>query len=313
MILTRAPLSVPLGGEGTDFPSYYLNYGGFVLGFAIDKYVHVALNETIDWKIRVKSSLAEEVDNVDELHNRVAAEALKYYGITKGIEVVTFSDLPEDSGIGSSSAFCVALVSAIRCLLDLDQDKEIIFSDAYQIERVEAGKLGGMQDPWFSSYGGVHCLELGRDDRTKSRSIDISYLVSKLKLVYTGTSSRSSSIVDRQARKIRDLDDSILDSLAEVKSLGLGIESAIREGSLDRIGRIFTLDWLANKESCSKVVSGKVEALYNQAERQDVEGGKLLGLGGGSYLLFYSSNGWKPEDSIDFGIDNEGVKVVYKS
>ena len=105
MILTRAPLRIPLGGGGTDFPSYYKKYGGIIVGFAIDKYVYCVLHNTVDGKVRLKYSMTECVEDVDKLENRVAAEALKYYSVLHGVEVATFSDVPESSGLGGSSAF----------------------------------------------------------------------------------------------------------------------------------------------------------------------------------------------------------------
>ena len=178
MIVTRAPLRIPLGGGGTDFPSYYLKYGGYILGFALDKYVHCVLHDTIDDKIRLKYSKTEVVDDVDRLENRIAAEALKWYSITKGVEVATFSDVPESSGLGGSSAFCVALVTALRHKLGLPMDKYIIFASAYDIERNKAGQPGGIQDQYFASFGGAWALELGK--KFKTGKVDVSRLLPKL-------------------------------------------------------------------------------------------------------------------------------------
>ncbi|MBA7637235.1 D-glycero-alpha-D-manno-heptose 7-phosphate kinase [subsurface metagenome] len=161
MIVTRAPLRIPLGGGGTDFPSYYLKYGGYILGFAIDKYVYVVFHDTIDGKIRLKYSKNEIVEDVDKLENRTAAEALKAYGVTKGVEIATFSDVSESSGLGGSSAFCVALVVALRYKLGLSLDKQEIYQSAYDIERIKAKQPGGIQDQIFASLGGTWSITLG--------------------------------------------------------------------------------------------------------------------------------------------------------
>ena len=314
MILTRSPLRIPLGGGGTDFPSYYLKHGGYILGFALDKYVHVALNKTLDNKIRLKYSKTECVDSLDELENRVAAETLKYYDIEGGIEVATFSDVPEGSGLGGSSSFCVALVSALRCLLDLDQDKEIIFSDAYRIERQLAGQPGGMQDQWFASYGSVHCFELGeQDEATKSRSINVDDFIKNLRLVYTGTGRNDLGIADRQTKQSTDQDTMMLWNLQMTKILGRKIEDNIREGNFDAVGQIFHTHWLNKKERDESISNSVVDQMYEEGLNNGALGGKLLGLGGGGYLMFYTNNGWYPDKHIPIGIDREGCKVVYKS
>jgi len=314
MILTRAPLRIPLGGGGTDFPSYYLRYGGYILGFALSKYVHVALNPTIDRKIRLKYSKNECVDNVDDLENRIAAEALKYFGVEKGVEVVTFSDVPEGSGLGASSSFCVALVSALRAFLSLDQDREEIFNEAYHIERVLAGQPGGMQDQWFASYGGVHCFELGSsDEEVKSRKIDITGLLPKLRLVYADGGRTDLGIAERQVESTNELRPDILENLNFVKQLGLGIEDAIRSHYYDTVGHLFHKHWLNKKKRDSQITNSKIDELYELAYCQGVLGGKLLGLGGGGYLLLYTNNGWRHPREVPISVDTEGVKVVYNS
>jgi len=314
MILTRAPLRIPVGGGGTDFPSYYLKHGGYILGFAIDKYVHVALNETIDSKVRLKYSKNEVVDTADQLENRIAAEALKFYGIENGIEIVTFSDVPEGSGLGSSSAFCVALVAALRQFTKRDLDKEILFNEAYQIERVLAAQPGGMQDQWFAAYGGVHCFELGsNDEHVKSRSIDLQEFIERLRLIYAGGGRTDLGIAERQNEKTASLDQGMIRNLDNVKRIGFLIEDSIRKGNYDKVGRIFHHHWLNKKNRDSSITNSDINRLYELARYQGVSGGKLLGLGGGGYLLLYTNNGWKHPDEIEFSIDYEGAKVVYQT
>src|SRR4030042_313264 len=166
VIVTRAPLRIPLGGGGTDFPSYYLKYGGYVLGFALNQYVHVVVHPTRDGMIHLKYSKAEASEDVDALDNRVAAEALKWFGWKGGIEIATFSDVPEGSGLGGSSAFCVALVKALDLLTAEERGRRLmnryeIFAAAWDIERNCAGQPGGMQDQFFASFGGGWSIELG--------------------------------------------------------------------------------------------------------------------------------------------------------
>jgi D-glycero-alpha-D-manno-heptose-7-phosphate kinase len=311
MIVTRAPLRIPLGGGGTDYPAYYLNYGGFLLSFALDKYVHVVLHDTIDSKIRLKYSKTEEVNSVDELQNRVAAEALKWYGITSGIEVATFSDVPEASGLGGSSSFCVALVTALRCKLGIPLIKEEIFKDAYDIERNKAGQSGGIQDQFFASYGGAWSLRLNKEvARTPAYIYD---LLPKLKLVYTGTHRKGLDIANSQAKKVKEYNSAMLDNLETVKSIGYYIETCLRQGMYDEIGETFDKHWRVKKERDPNISNSETDKLYEEALSKGALGGKLLGLGGGGYLLLYSNKELEGMNCFPVGIDTEGCKVVYQN
>jgi len=252
LIVTRAPLRIPLGGGGTDFPSYYHKHGGFILGFALDRYVYVVLHDTIDGKVRLKYSRNEVVEDVDKLENRVAAEALKDYGVTKNIEVATFSDVPESSGLGGSSSFCVALVTALRYKLGKSLDKDEVFQSAFCIERIKADQPGGLQDQMFASHGGAWYTHLGSSDRVQLEEIDLSKLLPKLKLVYTNTTRTNLDIAVTQTKDVQVGEKTVLDSLALTKKLGLDLKGIIEDGNLDSIGRLFHTHWL-NKQKRSKL------------------------------------------------------------
>ena len=312
MILTRAPLRIPLGGGGTDFPSYYLRHGGFVCGFALANYVYVVLHKTLDRKIRVKYSKAECVDDVEALENRVAAEALKAYGITDSIEIATFSDVPEGSGLGGSSSFCVALVLALRKLLGLNMDRYEIHASAYDIERNRAGVPGGLQDQFFASLGGAWTLELG--DSFKQEALDIGDLPSMLKLVYTGSPRMNLDIAHNQISKTSNGDSSMQKSLDAVKGLGKEIAIAIRDGDYEHVGELFHIHWLSKLSRDPDIASPAVKAAYDSFRHNGVLGGKLIGLGGGGYFLLYAPNGCLADvPHMNVVPDFEGCKVVYCS
>jgi len=313
MIVTRAPLRIPLGGGGTDFPGYYQRHGGYILGLAIDRYVHVVLNDTIDGKIRLKYSKNETVEDVDNLENRVAAEALKSFGVTKGIEIATFSDVPESSGLGGSSAFCVALVVALGYRLGMDMDRYEIFQSAYDIERVKAGQPGGIQDQMFASLGGAWYARLGDSRDFQIDRIDLSKLLPRLRLVHTNTTRANLEIATEQVRDTQNEDENVLGSLALTKKLGLDIEECIKSNDLEKIGNIFHTHWINKKKRSGLISSLELDAVYGKAMRNGATGGKLLGLGGGGYFLFYVPDQLEGFDTVDFGIDKEGCKVVYSN
>lgn len=312
MIVTRAPLRIPLGGGGTDFPSYYLKYGGYILGFAIDKYVYVVFHDTIDGKIRLKYSKNEIVEDVDKLENRVAAEALKTYGMTKGVEIATFSDVSESSGLGGSSSFCVALVVALRHKLGLSLNKYEIFQSAYDIERVKARQPGGIQDQLFASLGGAWSATLG-EDPPRLKMIDLSGLLPKLKLIYSNTTRANLEIASAQTRDTENKDGTVLESLKLTKELSQKIEKCIQEGNLDEVGRIFHAHWLNKKRRSSLISSTQLDSIYERALNNGATGGKLVGLGGGGYFLFYVPKKLTGFEAVPFSIDWEGGKVIYSN
>ena len=310
MIITRAPLRIPLGGGGTDFPSYYLKYGGFILGFSLNKYVYVVLHDTINGKIRLKYSKNEVVDNLDQLENRVAAEALKQYGISGGIEIATFSDVPESSGLGGSSSFCVALVTALRKKLGMSLDKLEISASAYDIERVKAGQPGGIQDQFFAALGDAWCLKL--DEEFVNSKLDVSGLLPKLRLVYTNTGRTDLGIASVQTKKTVDFDRAMVDNLDTIKSLGYSIQEEILKENYDEVGKLFHRHWELKKKRDGSISNSEVDKLYGLAKSKGALGGKLLGLGGGGYLLLYTNNELNGLDCMPVGIDTEGVKVLYE-
>ena len=312
LIVTRAPLRVSLGGGGTDFPNYYNRHGGYILGFALDKYVYVVLHDTVDSKIRLKYSKTEVEEDVDQLENRVAAEALKSYGVTKGIELATFSDVPESSGLGGSSAFCVALVTALRHKLGESMDKYEIFQSAYNIERIRARQFGGLQDQMFAALGGAWRMILGEGE-PQMEMVSLSELLPKLKLVYTNIQRTNMSIALQQAGDTEREDKVVLDSLDLTKELGLEMEKCIKEDRLDQVGKLFHTHWLNKKKRSNLISSPELETLYSKAMENGATGGKLLGLGGGGYLLFYVPDHLSGFDTVPLGIDWEGGKVLYSS
>ena len=316
MILTRAPLRIPLGGGGTDFPSHYLKHGGFIVGFSLDKFVHVVLNRTLDRKIRLKYSLNETVSNPDELKNRVAAEALKWYEVDSSIEVSTFSDVPESSGLGGSSAFCVALVTALRRLLKKNLDKMEIFASAYDIERNKAAQPGGIQDQFFASHGGAWCIELAKKGCIQD-GIDVSGLLPKLYLKYAGNQRSNLDIATRQIERSTKKDPSIIKYLKETERLGRCTANSIVSRNYSEVGEIFNAHWSSKKKRDPKiVVNGLDTKLQNIMLLTGCTGGKLIGLGGGGYFLLYSPKPIKAnkfKDLIPVGIDYVGSTILYES
>jgi D-glycero-alpha-D-manno-heptose-7-phosphate kinase len=313
MILTRAPLRVPLGGGGTDFPSFFNEFGGYILGFAISKYVYVVIHPTMDKKYHLKYSKTESVDNLDLLENRVAAECLEYFKIQPGLEISTFSDVPESSGLGGSSSFCVALVTALRTYLGDSLDPNKIFNDAYDIERNKAKQPGGFQDQWFASFGGAHEIFFS-DTYSSSRCVNnwIKELISHLRLVYVGTSSRRLNIASNQNEKTKSKEPQMISGLLTVKNIGEKIGKALEEKDYDKIGKLFNEHWESKKSRDPNITTPEIDSIYSSGLKLGALGGKVIGMGGGGYILFCGPNLDGRLPSVDLSLDTEGAKVIYQ-
>ena len=315
MIVTRAPLRIPLGGGGTDFPSYYQKYGGFVLGFATNLYVYVVIHPTKDGKIHLKYSKNEVVDSLEELKNRNAAECIKYvedsHGKVGGIEICTFSDVPESSGLGGSSAFCTALLLGLYTLKEVDRDPGHLWKDAYLAERLYAGQPGGIQDQWFATFGNAYALELGQS--VHSKVIDVGGLVGKLKLVYTHKHRDGLEIAVRQDSQVEEKNLRTIRSLDSIKAVGKMIESLLVSGEYEEIGKTFNTHWEQKILRDPEIATPEILSLRLKCLEKGAVGAKLIGLGGGGYLLVYTEKELEGLKTWDLGVDTEGAKVLFSS
>ncbi len=325
MIITRAPLRIPLGGGGTDFPSYFKKYNGYILGFATNLYVYVVLHPTTDRMIHLKYRLNEVVSSIDEIKNEIARECIRYVDSNlMGLEISTFSDVPESSGLGGSSAFTVALLKALYEYKNQEVSLEQLFSDAYTVERHLAGQPGGMQDQWFATYGGCTELYLGSNAMDDTglvfnfstisfNSVNIEGFIDNLKLVYTHKHRYNLDIARRQDKGVAEDSNRVLDSLNKTKKLGMDIGLHLRDGRYADVGKVFSLHWENKILRDPEITTSEIDDLYQDCLKAGAVGGKLLGLGGGGYLLMYTEQVLDGIDTIDLGIDTEGVKVLYKS
>ena len=325
MIITRAPLRIPLGGGGTDFPSYYKKYGGYILAFAIDLYVYVVVHPTTDELIHLKYRLNEVVSSIDEIKNEIARECIRYVDSNiKGLEISTFSDIPESSGLGGSSAFTVALLKALYELKGRVITLEDLFTDACIVERHLAGQPGGIQDQWFATYGGCHELylessKIGQEGRAfnfssiRSSPVDLKDFTDNLRLVYTHEHRYNLDLAKRQDKRVQEDSGSMLLSLHRIRDLGKDIRVALEENRYSDIGKIFGVHWENKVSRDSGITTFHINNLYRRCLKAGAVGGKLLGLGGGGYLLLYTEKELEGIKTMDVGLDTEGVKVLYKS
>ncbi len=323
MIISRTPYRISFFGGGTDYPDWYLKNGGQVLSTTIDKYVHITcryLPPFFDHKIQLVYSKIERVKNIDELTHPSAREVIKYLNISDGLEIHYDGDLPSRSGIGSSSAFTVGLLSALYAYKEKMISKHQLAMESIDIEQNIIKEVVGSQDQISAAYGGLNHIKFLTSGEVKVSPLIISNkIIRKLKnnlmLFYTGYSRTAEKVAKSYVENIKDKEK-------QLKSLNNMVEQSIkmlREDRLEEFGLLMNESWY-EKRSLSNLVSNKeIDELYDKAISLGALGGKLTGAGGGGFLMLFV-----PEDKQDklrnelsnlifipFDFENNGNQIIY--
>jgi D-glycero-alpha-D-manno-heptose-7-phosphate kinase len=325
MIITRSPLRITLGGGGTDLPSYYREHGGFLVAAAIDKYVYVTAMRPFTPGIFLKYSKLEHVDQIDEVQHPIIREAVRIAGFrTPQIEITTLADIPAGTGLGSSGSFTTALVKALyahrRHLLHSHEVAEI----ACDIEINRLGEPVGKQDQYIAAYGGVTCFTFHPDERVEAVPLRASMetlfnLEDNLLLFFSGFSRNAGSILSDQKKRTEKSDQTMLDNLHEVKELGFRSQQALERGDVGLFGEIMHAQWEQKKRRSSGMSNPTIDEWYELGLRSGATGGKLIGAGGGGFLMFYAEDHRRLRkamakaglEEVRFRFDFEGTKVLF--
>jgi D-glycero-alpha-D-manno-heptose-7-phosphate kinase len=325
MIITRSPLRITLGGGGTDLPSYYRQHGGFLIAAAIDKYVYVTALRPFTPGIFLKYSKLEHVDHIDEVQHPIIREAIRIAGFrTPQIEITTLADIPAGTGLGSSGSFTTALVKALyahrRHLLHSHEVAEI----ACDIEINRLGEPVGKQDQYIAAYGGVTCFTFHPDERVEAVPLRASMetlfnLEDNLLLFFSGFSRNAGSILSDQKKRTEKSDQAMLDNLHEVKELGYRSQQALERGDVGLFGEIMHAQWEQKKRRSSGMSNPTIDEWYELGLRNGATGGKLIGAGGGGFLMFYAEDHRRLRkamakaglEEVRFRFDFEGTKVLF--
>ncbi|MBM3280947.1 MAG: galactokinase [Candidatus Handelsmanbacteria bacterium] len=326
MITTRAPLRIPLGGGGTDLSSYYERHGGFVLSAGIDKYVYIQLNTLkVEDFIRVKYSRTEKVEEPGQIEHPLLREALKYTGIQGGLEISAMADVPGRTGMGSSGSFTVALLAALRAHQRRELSRRELAEEAHRVETQLAGQPAGKHDHYLAAYGGLSCLEIAPDGRVEVSALQLSNhtleeLRNSMVLFFTGIQRESFDILSQQQQDTQRGDAQVVESLHEVKRIGYQVKAALEEGQLDRFGLLLNEHWQMKKRRSAMMSNPRIDAWYEQGRRAGALGGKILGAGGGGFLMFYCPSQHRLAlrqhmadeglREMNFQFDLEGAKVL---
>ena len=293
MIIIKTPLRVSLFGGGTDFPEYFREHGGAVLGTAIDKYIYHTISKFPSWlfehRIRFSYRIVEHVNNIDEIQHVPFREILKFHSITENIEVNLASDLPSFTGLGSSSAFTVGLMKGLHAFKGKLVDSETLSNEAINLERNILNECVGFQDQIFASYGGFNLIKFSGSkqfhvERININETIINHLSKNLLMFFTGKTRRA---VEVENKKIKRLNENrlALDKLHELVYSAQKI--LLNNEDLDQLGYLLDKSWRYKKSLSNDVSDTEIDAIYDEGIRNGALGGKLLGAGGGGFMLFY--------------------------
>lgn len=293
MILTRAPLRITLGGGGTDLPSYYSQHGGFVLSAAIDKYIYICINRpAADQRIRLKYSRSEEVARVDEVQHDLVRPALDLLDVRSNVEIASMADVPAGTGLGSSSAYLVALLTALHELKRERIPPQALAELAVHIEKDLAGHPVGKQDHYLAALGGITCLNIELDGRVHAEPLSVSAatveeLRNCLLLFFTDLSRTADTILNAQKQATEAGDATVVESLHLTKEIGLRTRDAIEQGRLDDVGHLMHEHWENKKRRSSLISDSRIDRWYTAAREAGALGGKIVGAGGGGFMLMF--------------------------
>jgi D-glycero-alpha-D-manno-heptose-7-phosphate kinase len=323
VIITRTPLRISLGGGGTDLPSYYRRFGGFVLSAAIDRYVYVAINRTFTDDYFLKYSAIERVQRIEDIDHPIIREALRLHPIGPSIELVSVADIPAGTGLGSSGTFTVGLLKSIYAYMRQNVTAEQIAAEACQIEMELLGRPVGKQDQYAAAYGGLECLTFPSDDAVAVEPLAVSThtlhdLQEHLCMFFTGYSRSADAILEEQRSHSTDGDSEMIESLHHIKSLGLASRDALLRGDTTTFAALMNEHWEAKKIRSRSMSNTAIDAWYGVGMENGALGGKLVGAGSGGFLLFYAKDTDRLRDALSaegltevrFQFDHDGAVVL---
>jgi D-glycero-alpha-D-manno-heptose-7-phosphate kinase len=326
MILSRAPLRITLGGGGTDLPSFYARHGGFILSAAIDKYIYICINRpAADALIRLKYSVYEETADIADIKHDLVRPALDLLELRSNLEIVSMADVPAGTGLGSSSTYLVALLVALHDLKRDRMPQQALAEQAFRIERELAGHSVGKQDHYLAAFGGLTCLDIEPDGRVQVSPLDmplsaLEELHSRMLLFFTAQSRGAETILRDQHQATERCDADVVESLRRTKEIGLSVKDALERADLDAFGHLLHEHWMNKKRRSSKISSGMIDRWYETARGAGAVGGKIIGAGGGGFLMFYCPPAAKTQvrealrveglREMPYAFDFEGAKVL---
>jgi D-glycero-alpha-D-manno-heptose-7-phosphate kinase len=325
MIITRSPLRISIGGGGTDLPSYYRDYSGFVIAAAIDRYVYVTLHHTFTGQFILKYSKLERPETLAQVQHPIIREVLQYMEFPDHphLEIASMADIPAGTGLGSSGSFTTALLKALHVHRRNMILPHTLAEEACHIELDRLGEPSGKQDQYIAAYGGITCFRFMPDGRVEAEPLKLSEqtmynLEDGLLLFYTGITSSSSTLLQDQNERSKKRDSAMIQNLHDIKEMGLRIRIGLEEGDLRGFAAIMNEHWARKKERSGGMTNPQIDGWYDLAMKSGALGGKLIGAGGRGFLLFYTEEKNRLRAAmtsagmteVRFRFDFEGTKLM---
>jgi D-glycero-alpha-D-manno-heptose-7-phosphate kinase len=324
MIITRSPLRISLGGGGTDLPSYYRRHSGFLISAAIDKFVYITLHQTFQQELIVKYSKMEHCQTVEDVQHPIVREALKLVGITDPhLEITSMADIPAGTGLGSSGSFTTALLKALHTYRKNIVHPRELAEQACDIEINKLKEPVGKQDQFIAAYGGLTCFKFLPNDTVEAQPLKITAetlynLEDSLVMFFTGFTRSAGSILKEQDTKSKGNDQEMIENLHFVKELGYQSMEALESGDLRKFAHLMNVHWQRKKQRAGGMSNSQIDKWYALALENGAMGGKLIGAGGGGFLMFYTEEKTKLRHAlvnaglreVRFRFDFEGTKTL---
>ncbi|HTY82873.1 MAG TPA: hypothetical protein VMB19_01575 [Silvibacterium sp.] len=325
--MTRTPLRISLGGGGTDLPSYYREFGGFVLSAAISRYVYITVNKSFLPGYFLKYSETEHAECRSEIRHRLLREAIEMHDVPEPLEIVSLADVPAGTGLGSSGTFLVGLMHALHAYKREPVTPELLACEAVDVEMNRLAEPVGKQDQYIAAYGGLLCQEYHRDDRVSVSPLKIAdhalrELRDSLMLFFVGRTRAASALLADQKRRSDGHDAAMLDGLHFTKQLGIEIRNLLESGNICEFGSLMHEHWLRKRGRSEGMTSSRLDELYELARTEGgAKGGKLVGAGGGGFFLFHVEDRRRLRDvmtraglsEMDFTFDFDGSVVLTRN
>ncbi len=299
VIFSRAPLRISLGGGGTDLPSYYGLHGGFFVSGAIDKYVYMLTHTVFQRRYRMKYSELEEVDRIEDIRHPILREGLLRHWCGNPLEIASLADVPAGTGMGSSGSYTVCLLKSLIRARHTSISPIELAEAACEIEMNVLGEPVGKQDPYVAAHGGICAYTIHRKGEVEVQPLELDAAVlrklrDQLLLFYTGEARSASRILADQDRRSKAGDEQMIENLHRTKELGRQIHGLLAKGDLEGYAELMHEHWLHKRKRSPGMANEHIDRLYELARNSGVVGGKLVGAGGGGFLLLYAR---RPEDT----------------
>ena len=324
MLISRSPLRVTLGGGGTDLPSYYKKKNGFLISAAIDKYVYVTITRPFKQGIYLKYSKIEKVKKVSQIFHPIIKEVLKEQNFKKPqIEITTLTDIPAGTGLGSSGSFTTALIKALYFYKNRRIQTKDLAEKACDIELNKLKEPIGKQDQYISAYGGINCFYFKKSGEVIVEPLKISNktllsLKNNLLIFFTGYSRNASDILKEQDKKTKKQNEEMIKNLDFIKNIGLKSKKYLESGDLGKFAELMNIHWEYKQSRSKQMTNKKITKYYKDALKNGAIGGKIVGAGGGGFLMFYANDIKKLRkkmiqdglEEVKFDFDFRGTHII---